>query len=458
MLKKKIVNNKDKLIGILILYILGVCITIFYADYNHLIGDAVDYWNRGLSVWQGDSGGFSVLNIPDGFRGYVYPLYLGVCSILSCGNRGGFVLINNLIISIYFVIILPKFHETEVKNKRQLVKCVICFLLFEILFYGLCVYPLSDMLALIVCSICAILEMNIEKEENTKRVFVWALLFGIGIYCSYNIRTIYLFAGIFMCVKIIVFTIRNAGIKRNGIILTGSVLGLVVGALPQALMNYKNLGIFTSKVPSNGLMLQQVFWGLQYQRYDTYVGADLMHPMPQVYFLDPVGNAVLNAEGIIRFSSWGDFIKLFCEYPCEIIGIYIRHLINAMLPCFPNQYVMNLDNNKFGIGFLWFVCLWAFFVVLIYELVNKKVFVNWAAALVPAVLIIPGSIEVRFFVAVYLLIIGTLCYNVNWIEFKECILRNKVKMLVSFFALGGLLLSTWTNMLINEANIDIFFW
>lgn len=53
------------------------------------------------------------------------------------------------------------------------------------------------------------------------------------------------------------------------------------------------LGKLSLIVPTNGLMLALISWGIRYQRYDTYVGENIVHPSPQMYFVDPVGNVLM---------------------------------------------------------------------------------------------------------------------------------------------------------------------
>ena len=66
--RKKVGNKKS------------VCFNMFFFD-TGLVYDAADYWDRGTRLWQ--DGKFSFLNI-NGFRGYIYPLYCGICNL--CGG------------------------------------------------------------------------------------------------------------------------------------------------------------------------------------------------------------------------------------------------------------------------------------------------------------------------------------------------------------------------------------
>lgn len=72
-------NQVRKIGSVSIIFL--VCILMFGLE-KGLWGDAADYWNRGTRLWQ--DGSFSLMNI-DGFRGYVYPLYCGICNLLGGG-------------------------------------------------------------------------------------------------------------------------------------------------------------------------------------------------------------------------------------------------------------------------------------------------------------------------------------------------------------------------------------
>ena len=122
MLKK---TRKLSMLSIIFL----VCVILFGLG-KGLWGDAADYWDRGTRILQ--DGKLLLLNI-DGFRGYVYPLYCGICNLL--GGITGFRIINSLLISFYFTFILPMMHngrnEMDVKAS---VSCAIHFMVFSLFF------------------------------------------------------------------------------------------------------------------------------------------------------------------------------------------------------------------------------------------------------------------------------------------------------------------------------------
>ncbi|NBI89244.1 hypothetical protein D3Z45_01255 [Lachnospiraceae bacterium] len=448
MLKK---TRKLSMLSIIFL----VCVILFGLG-KGLWGDAADYWDRGTRILQ--DGKLLLLNI-DGFRGYVYPLYCGICNLL--GGITGFRIINSLLISFYFTFILPMMHngrnEMDVKAS---VSCAIHFMVFSLFFYGAIIYVLSDLFAIILCtmSICLLKKCEEDKRKSIRMLFT--ILFGFFLYLVYNVRTIYLFASIYLLALFIVRKIRseNSILSKISSILE-VIAGGIIASLPQIYMNYKSLKIISMKVPTQGLMLKQLGWGLKYQRYDTYIGMSESHPSAQMNFIEPVGTALLDSLGIEGFASWSDFFAFIIHYPFEVAGIYVRHLINGLLPCWPSLYVTDLDSNKIFLGIGAYTVMFLFLLVCFSNSVNNyNVLSNYIGLLIPVLFIIPGAIEGRFFIAVYIMMVGVLCYNVNWMKIKGFLQIHWLKVAIMFFVGGGLIFSIWSSMLASESVQSIFFY
>lgn len=235
------------------------------------------------------------------------------------------------------------------------------------------------------------------------------------------------------------------------------MLGSMFAAIPQIYMNYHMLGNISINVPTGGLMLQQVFWGIQYQRYDTYIGKAPEHVAPQMFFQDPVGFRLLNELGINGFSGWNEFIVFCLKHPLEVFGIYVRHFVNMLFSCWPDQYVNDLNNCKVILAVLSLMMFFVFGIAILNKLVSFKFFKNYTALLTPILFIMPGAVEVRFFAALYIMVIGVLCYNTQWGKLWEYMLNNRVKVLVCFIIYSGLMLSIWSSMLASDPCCGIYF-
>lgn len=219
-------------------------------------------------------------------------------------------------------------------------------------------------------------------------------------------------------------------------------------------MNYHETGGISIKVPTGGLMLHQLLWGIQYQRYDTYIGQATEHPIPQMYFMDSAGNRLLASSG--GFSSRTGFLRFVFAHPFDVAAIYIRHIVNALFPCWPNQYVKELNNCKIILGLLSLSILFLFGIAVLNRFMNKNFMAKYWILLIPVLFIMPGAVEARFFAAVYVMMIGALCYNVKWPELWKYVCRNKMKLAVCYLIYGGLVLAIWTNMLASDSCCGIY--
>lgn len=204
---EKNVYNKGALRTILILWVTGIIISAIITKGSWNRYDAADYWNRGCSLW--DNNKFSILNMKNGFRGYVYPLYLGICS--RFGGKSGFIIINSLLNTLFMVLIIPRLHEY---SKISGVRCIICYVAFDIFLIGLTLYSLSDLFAIVLCSISILLEKKLEECDNLKKCIGLSFFLGAVLYLTYNVRTIYMFADMIIVIKILRYLFR---VKRKAL-------------------------------------------------------------------------------------------------------------------------------------------------------------------------------------------------------------------------------------------------
>lgn len=411
--------------------------------------DAQNYWKYGELLF---ADGFSLLNIP-GWRGYVFPLYLGICNKL--GGRMAFYAINSLLMAVLFAGILPELMQYRIDSAKKILKPVVSFGVIAVLFSGLFRYPLSDLFALF-CGAVAVICLQKVRSANKIVGFthVYAGLCGVFLYLSYNTRTIYLFLAVALMVQVVF--LKNNGIEKLKIIVM-MMLGSLLAAVPQITMNWHELGVFSPAVITDNLMLRQIMWGLQYQRYATFIGDPAVHASAKVCFMDPVGNALIQQEGIETFSSWGHFLSFFAKYPLELIGIYMRHFINMTLICWPEQYIADLNNNKIGYALICFVLFSLFLLALVANSIDKQKIWAMFPLLVPCICILPGAVESRFFVAMFLCVVMCLLYMTDWRKMLFFCKRNWFAVLVLTVVLGGFMISTWSGMLYSESLTPLFF-
>ena len=97
-------------------------------------------------------------------------------------------------------------------------------------------------------------------------------------------------------------------------------------------------------------MSSQIQWGINYQRYGTYIGDPLEYGDIRMFYIDNIGQTILNRAQITDFGSGiafiKNFIKLIVDYPLDFIGIYVRHFLNMLYPIYPEQYIQEITKDK----------------------------------------------------------------------------------------------------------------
>lgn len=416
--------------------------------------DAFDYWARGENF----KNTMFNLSANNGFRGYIFPLYLGVINCI--GGKIAWYIINAIVFSAFFTMIIPNIGADYEYTKRNTIKILIADITISVLFVGLLAYPLSDLFALLCCCMSVIFARKSFEYKNFKR-YMSIFFMGVFGYWAYNTRTIYLFALILLFG---VYVIKDLIHENRRILTFGKCILSIVGggcaSIPQIIMNYRNLGKIYLGVPTEGLMLQQMFWGIEYQRYDTYIpqNVDVIHPNPQVYFVDPTGMKILNELGLPQFNTWGDFLRVFLSHPIDVMMIYARHFINFLFPCWPQMYVDNLNSTKWLLGLMGASIIFlTLFVFLNKCIINYKSIIYYLPLLVPGVLIIPGAVEYRFSLPLYFFGISQLCFNVDYSKVKKIAVNKKVKLLVVYLIFVLMCFVAWSNMLANESVLPLYF-
>ncbi|MBR0093239.1 MAG: hypothetical protein IJP92_16255 [Lachnospiraceae bacterium] len=448
---------KKTTISICFLSLLGLSL-LFKTEALHY--DAFRYWNYGDLLARNN---FNIYEL-DGYRGYVFPAFLAICQWV--GGFPAWRLLYALLITVFIERCYYISGKDNSYTKADFLKVGVFASLLFILFKGTITYPLSDLFALI-CMVLALSFIHrlylMEDSQYSSAVryytyfFVYSVLCGLFSYAAYNVRPIYLFSAIFVLVLYVIDRFRNQHERRRKLIpmYTGAYgVGACASALPQLLMNIKNNGLFTAFVQNEGLMLRQMFWGLQLQRYDTYLyyTTDQSHLTAKVEFIDTTGRELLHMYGLETFHTWGEYIKLFFRHPIDMICIYIRHFVNYLFPCWPEMYIENLHKSKVGWGVLGFTILFCAVLSMLNGLsYNRRAFLYYTCICLPSLFIIPGAVEYRFSIGIYVSCLALLCFNTDWTALINYVKERKLKLSILYVVLLALVLSIWSSMLSNEA-------
>ena len=427
--------------------------------YESYFYDCSGYRTYGNELFQ--NGEYNLLNISDGFRGYIFPTLLGFSEVLDSligidFQPICFKLFTSIITGYFFTWSIPKLVRDLFGCNKVIkrYKKIFNLLLIMIFFWGLFIYPLTDMLAMFLCInavICIISAMN--TESIIKKIVLFALS-GILLYASYNVRSIYIFSVIMGFLMIMALSARREG-KRGIVYVLSFLLGIFLCSVPQIIINYHTLKKVSIMLPTNSLMVQQLEWGMYYQRYETYVGN--VYNSPKLIFQDKSGLKILEIVGNIE--SIKDYVLACLRYPFDFIGIYTRHIFNMFCPIYPEQYIFDLEKNRSGLFILNYSMLYVFVfwcttnvkqnMANLVRKMNIDGLMVFFILLLPSVFIMPGAVEQRFSITIYVLICSYMTYCIDYKLLIATIQEKWIECALTFVIGLCIALAIWGNTLSN---------
>lgn len=424
---------------------------------KEVIYDSWYYWVLADPCFE--NGNFNIMLFPETMRGYFLPV------IFNFMKRYGEALFNSewILFNIFNALqgawivsyIIPQIINVTCSIKRRIIGNI-CFVLLIFFFFShLFTYPLSDIYAFTFVSTGFIMIWNMIKQQisyekySYSKIMLTSSLGGALTYAGYNTRTIYL-----MAILLFFVIISFLHIKKNKILLLTlvgcTVIGSLVVAIPQMKINNNYRDTYTPRVLTEqmsnyefDLNSWQILQGMVYSRYETYVGETVEgQEAGGVRFIDKAGNQILYNEKFEKqYITIGEFISLFLKYPLDFIGIYVRSLVSYMTPIWTETYIRNLYVDK-SFSFILNAIIWCISIGAIFAAESKKI-ISWLkingpllfVTILPCILLIVGAVEVRFFIPVYFLLYGFVCYNVQykqiWHQFKQ----NPVKISIVYTTL-----------------------
>ena len=448
-----------------IAFIAVFALSIIYAaaaDIQNYPFDSLYYWIKADPVFEN---GFNIMLYPNTFRGYLFPVLVGIFKNLFHG-AWGWRIIAAISAGFTFSFSLPiVISGRRIHSYKQVLRTVLSFVFFMWIWGNFMQYPLSDF-----CAAAFLLAgVSLLKSMVPDRFSMNTLLKGFGcgvlLYAAYNTRAAFLYGAVF---ALMVFVFLNRKHPKFVLLVFAAALaGGFLTALPQCLLNQQYVGAFSPKVyteaysdDDKNLQTVQAFSGIRRGRRETYAGDEQLHyPQAAVIFNDPVGMEIIRRRNLSfdRFSLT-TVIKLFFEFPLDMMGIYTRHLVSLMTPMYRQVYVDNLYRDK-GLVASVSVILWliAGFGVL-GQLERKKSLPNllWIFAVcLPSLLQLFGNPEIRFFLPVYLL-----CYTFVFvtIDYKEAIVSLKSKWIrtVICFVIVFMLWMTIFGNIVSNSQVRTF--
>lgn len=399
--------------------------------------------------------GYNLLNLSTGFRGFIFPTILGLCEFVDKKfgmlSPVSFKILISLIYGFFFACVIPKLMVLlfGCKARGKNYSAVMHLALVMLFFWGLFIYPLTDLFAMVLCVNAVICLLSADYLQGCKKILMFFFT-GIFMYAAYNVRSIYLFSVLATIIVVVVINLKkDEGIKTL-FYLFAFQAGMLFCSIPQIIINYHQYGSISMMLPTGGLMSQQLEWGIYYQRYETYVGTS--YNTPKLIFQDWAGTKILERAGDI--SSIREYILLCFRYPLDFIGIYARHIINMLCPIYPEQYIYNLEINRNVLVILNYILLYVFGVWCTVLLNYKRRigdsllrFLAIVIMLLPSIAIMPGALEQRFSIMIYVLILGCISYAIDYKLLLNTVKLHWIRYLWMFGMGLFIVLAVWGNTL-----------
>lgn len=190
----------------------------------------------------------------------------------------------------------------------------------------------------------------VERDKNSfvlhKEVF-YSLGFGACLYIAYNIRTVYLIPEVILVIILVFLMVKSGKYQNIGFVFTGILCGCCIAAWPQMIINQQWYGVFSPMVftgygSKDNLFVAQLSWGIQYPRYETYVGDGQIYPYAGMFFSSPAG-VLASAEAEINTIS--DFIIWVFTHFLQACGLYFEHCISGITIFYTEVYIEDINVN-----------------------------------------------------------------------------------------------------------------
>lgn len=385
-----------------------------------------------------------IVDFPEVARGYFYPLLLLPVHALSdwLGESGRvvFQFTSSVVYAYLLTGPIANFFLKAFGGTLSVVRRTAFALLIIVVYPGLLLFPLSDLPALLLL----IISIALASRANSQHWWCWLFLSGGAASAAYNIRTIYLFAALALLFVMFFVFMRGKSWCLRALGLLIFLLGALIVAAPQMIINKRIHGTATplviAMVKGKPLMAQQLFWGVGVQRYETYAGKDT--PAPSLYYRDPAGIALKYLhEQLFADPNMRGYVSMVLRHPVQFLGIYGRHFVNGLDVRDGIVYAKKSSTNKSFVSLLCFGLL--FFCVLIYSIRKEKRWIEAAyllPILLPVMAILPGAVETRFFMPLYLVLFGATVTRFEWNTFKGTINQHWIILLLAFVFLSSIFL------------------
>mgnify|MGYP004477642443 FL=1 len=405
------------------------------------------------------------MNFPESIRGYALPfLYFLVKTagnFFKIGQNGSIVILQCICIVVASALLFPHFVSEKIRKEYDL-RYLVVIILFFVWWKDLIYWALSDLWAVYFYLVGALLleKAFIISKNNIKKTL---FSFGAGalLYLAYNTRTIYLFAGVVVFGILLFQNLKKKKAFWKGAvcILIGMAAGIFFASIPQMIINYQYLGVYSPKVFTSvgykgGLFLKQLQWGIEMQHYDTWIGSLDIFPANAMYYRDKTGKLLLEKFG--KISNYMDYVRLWLKYPLDMFGIWFKHLMNGLCLSYGQIYINTFRHRQIYI-IMNYIVVYLAAVIGIYNLKIRKLTVikqSWVAMLTTCFFISFGAVESRFFISLFLMMYLMIAWA-DWRQILKWIKRNWNVFSMVFIIGLGICCAVWSNTFVST-EVPIF--
>lgn len=361
------------------------------------------------------NGHFSLLNYNAFHHGYFFPLLLQVplqfSTLTGLSEVLGFRIISAIAAAFCLTVIYPKFFEELFGFHAKPIETLVFALLVTFFWYGFFAYPLSDFPALTFFLIGMILCLKVFK--STKALWfkgILTFLAGICLAASTSIRPVYLIPLLLLMLFILMrLALSKFTVGGKALLVSSIIVGSIIIFIPQAMINRIHYQVNSPFPQMQNVFIGDLYTGLQQQRALSLGAPELLLYMP-----DNQGIEIFkkNIQGLGENRSLVEYFGLVCRQPFDMAALYVRHLFNGLDILSPTLYFQDLNANQIVYRFVNYT-LWFLVIMLIWKRGisikhdNEKMFFCFILIL-PALLAIPGHIEIRYFLPIYILMYGAI--------------------------------------------------
>lgn len=376
---------------------------------------------------------------PDTIRGYLWPYLLMPIHALerwtTSDSHWAWRVISSLAYSALFTGPVAEFFRRCFGGRLSVARRSWPALLTLAIFPGLFLYPLSDLPAVLLL-ICA---LRLADSRHSTRWMLACACSGGLVAAAYNTRTIYMLAFVPMLALVPLFFFRGQPLRIRALALLAFLAGAAIVSIPQAAINKRLHGVASPLVSTSAsgksLMASQLYWGVTLQRYETSLRSDV--PAASLFYTDPAGIA-FNARNpdYLTDQTIPRYAQAVISHPLFFLGLYGRHLVNGIDVRDGMVYTEQMSRDKTLRSLL---CLTLFslctFVLCMRESRDWKEWGYLTPLLLVVVCILPGAIETRFFMPLYLILFGAVATRLEWGHLRGQLRRHWPSIIVGYVVL-----------------------